>query len=65
MEISQMRAFVAVVEYGGFSAAARRLHISQPALSGKIQALEKHPGVPVVPDLVEQFDKLLVGCRVS
>lgn len=36
-----MRAFVAVVEDGGLSAAARRLHISQPALSGTIQALEK------------------------
>ncbi|WP_374021397.1 LysR family transcriptional regulator [Mycobacterium sp. HNNTM2301] len=42
MDISDLRAFVAVVEEGGLSAAARRLHISQPSLSQTIQALEKH-----------------------
>ncbi|MCK8646560.1 LysR family transcriptional regulator [Mycobacterium colombiense] len=41
MEIWDLRAFIAVVEEGGLSAAARRLHISQPSLSQTIQALEK------------------------
>ena len=41
MEIRVLRAFVAVVEEGGLSAAARRLHMSQPSLSQSIQALEK------------------------
>ncbi len=36
-----MRAFVAVVEEGGLSAAARRLHVSQPALSQTMNALER------------------------
>jgi hypothetical protein len=30
MELREMRAFIAVVEERGLSAAARRLHISQP-----------------------------------
>lgn len=40
-----MRAFVAVVEEGGLSAAARRLHLSQPALSQTISSLERQLGV--------------------
>lgn len=40
-----MRAFVAVVEEQGMSAAARRLHISQPALSQTVGALEREFGV--------------------
>ncbi|WP_346051709.1 LysR family transcriptional regulator [Amycolatopsis dongchuanensis] len=44
MEIRAMRAFVTVVEEGGLSAAARRLHISQPALSQTVSALEREFG---------------------
>jgi DNA-binding transcriptional LysR family regulator len=45
MELREMRAFVAVVEEGGVSAAARRLHLSQPALSQTIGTLERQLGV--------------------
>jgi len=48
MEIRVLRAFVAVVEEGGLSAAARRLHMSQPSLSQTIQALEKQLGVSLL-----------------
>lgn len=41
MELRELSAFVAVVEEGGLSAAARRLHVSQPALSQTISALER------------------------
>lgn len=43
-----MRAFVAVVEEGGLSAAARRLHVSQPALSQTMNALERQLGVELL-----------------
>ncbi|MFJ6571191.1 LysR substrate-binding domain-containing protein [Streptomyces sp. NPDC091292] len=45
MELREMRAFVAVVEEGGLSAAARRLHLSQPALSQTMVSLERQFGV--------------------
>ena len=42
---ARLEAFVVVAEEGGFSAASRRLHISQPALSQTINALERQVGV--------------------
>ncbi|SOD90154.1 LysR family transcriptional regulator [Streptomyces sp. Ag109_G2-15] len=45
MELRELRAFVAVVEEGGLSAAARRLHVSQPALSQTVSGLERQVGV--------------------
>lgn len=48
MELRELRAFVAVVEEGGVSAAARRLHQSQPALSQTIRVLEREFGVELL-----------------
>ena len=48
MEIRELRAFVAVVEEGALSAAARRLHLSQSALSQTIAGLERQLGVELV-----------------
>jgi DNA-binding transcriptional LysR family regulator len=45
MEIRELRAFTAVAEEGSFSAAARRLHLSQSALSQTIGSLERQLGV--------------------
>jgi DNA-binding transcriptional LysR family regulator len=42
---ARLEAFVAVAEEGGISAASRRLHISQPALSQTISTLERQVGV--------------------
>ena len=41
MDIKRLRVFVAVVEEGGFSAAARKLHMAQPAVSIAIRTLEE------------------------
>jgi DNA-binding transcriptional LysR family regulator len=45
MEIYQLRAFVTVAELGHLTKASEKLHLSQPALSGQIKALEDDLGV--------------------
>lgn len=42
MDLSQIRAFLAVSEFGSFTKAAKFLHLSQPSISLKVIALEKH-----------------------
>jgi DNA-binding transcriptional LysR family regulator len=48
VELREMRAFVVVVEEGSLSAAARKLHVSQPALSQTMTALERQLGLQLV-----------------
>jgi DNA-binding transcriptional LysR family regulator len=40
MELYQLRSFVAVAEAGHLTRASEKLHVSQPAVSGQIKALE-------------------------
>lgn len=47
MEIRQLRHAVAVVDEGGFTAAADAVGITQPALSQSIAALERELGLPL------------------
>ncbi len=45
--LSQLKTFVAVVDHGGFTAASRRLGLSQPAVSRTVATLEKELGLPL------------------
>jgi LysR family transcriptional regulator, transcription activator of glutamate synthase operon len=48
VELRQLVYFDAVVRYGGFSRAAQRLHIAQPAVSAQIQRLEAELGTALL-----------------
>ena len=45
MDLKQLQYFASVVEEGNITAAARRLHISQPPLSQQLKSLEEELGI--------------------
>src|SRR5262252_5021976 len=53
LNLDQLRAFVEVVERGSFTAAAKELHLTQPAVTHQVQELERRFQV----SLVERFGK--------
>jgi DNA-binding transcriptional LysR family regulator len=44
MDTQHLQAFVAIAEQGSFSAAAEKLHLTQPAISKRIALLEDQLG---------------------
>ncbi|WP_019631641.1 LysR family transcriptional regulator [Actinomadura atramentaria] len=48
MELRRLRYFVTVVEEGGFTRAAERLHVAQPGISAQIRLLERELGQPLL-----------------
>ena len=48
MELRQLRYFVAIVDHGSLSRAARVLHVAQPALTQQIQQLEDELGAQLL-----------------
>ncbi|HYC42068.1 MAG TPA: LysR substrate-binding domain-containing protein [Noviherbaspirillum sp.] len=48
MELRQLRYFVAIVDHGSLSRAARVLHIAQPALTQQIRQLEEELGTQLL-----------------
>ncbi|MDV6011883.1 LysR family transcriptional regulator [Haloechinothrix sp. LS1_15] len=58
MERRQIEYFLAVVDHGGFTAAANALHVAQPSLSHAIKVLERDLGA-------ELFHRLPRGVRLT
>lgn len=48
MDLRQLRYFIAIVEYGSLSEAARQLHVVQPALSQRLADLESYLNVQLL-----------------
>ncbi|MFN3618577.1 MAG: LysR family transcriptional regulator, partial [Aquabacterium sp.] len=48
IDLKRLRHLTALVQYGNFHRAAEALHLTQPALSRSIQALEAHVGAPLL-----------------
>ncbi len=58
MELSELEAFVTINRAGGFTRAAELLHLSQPAISRRIDLLEHELGAPL-------FERLPGGVRLT
>ncbi|WP_458094625.1 LysR family transcriptional regulator [Roseomonas sp. WA12] len=58
MLLRQIRCFLAVAGAHSFTAAAARLHLSQPALGGQVRRLEEHLGVTL-------FERHARGIRLT
>src|SRR5499427_2341591 len=58
VEIDQVEAFVAIVRGGGFTKAASLLHLSQPAVSRRLDLLERELGAPL-------FERIRSGVRLT
>lgn len=48
LSLNEVAAFLAVVHFGGFTVAARGMHVSQPGLSARVQRLERALGAVVI-----------------
>jgi DNA-binding transcriptional LysR family regulator len=58
MDLDAIEAFVAITRAGGFTRAALRMHLSQPAISRRIELLERELGAPL-------FERLSGGIRLT
>lgn len=64
-DLADLRAFVAVAKLGNFHSAAEELHLSQPALSRRIEKLEAALGVRLFHRTTRKVDLTAVGREFS
>jgi DNA-binding transcriptional LysR family regulator len=58
MQLNEIEAFVTIARVGGFTRAATILCVSQPAISRRVELLERELGAPL-------FDRLPAGVRLT
>ena len=63
LNLDQLRALLEVVERGSFSAAARHLNLTQPAISLQIRELERRFGVQLIERLGQAGARHGAGSR--
>jgi len=61
MDFDGVQAFVAIAELGGFSRAARQLHITQTALTRRLQKLEAYLGLQLLDRTTRRVELTSVG----
>lgn len=61
LNLDQLRTFLEVVEHGSFSAAARGLNLTQPAVSLQIRELERRFGLQLIERLGKQAHATVPG----
>lgn len=64
LKLDQLRTFLEVVEFGGFSAAAERLHLSQPAVSQQVRQLERRLGVRLLERVGKRVKPTVAGAEL-
>src|SRR6476646_8126499 len=61
VDFDGIQAFVAIANLGGFSKAAHQLHLTQTALSRRMQKLESYLGVRLLDRTTRSVELTLVG----
>jgi len=61
IDFDGVQAFVVVAELGGFNRAARELHVSQTALTRRIQKLESYLGLKLLDRTTRRVELTAVG----
>jgi DNA-binding transcriptional LysR family regulator len=64
-ELLDLRAFLTILDLGGFHKAAEALNLSQPALSRRIQSLEAAVGAPLLERTTRRVAATLIGRSIE
>ncbi|MEO1738460.1 hypothetical protein RB531_3976 [Salmonella enterica subsp. enterica serovar Typhimurium] len=65
MTLTQIHALLAVLEYGGFTEASKRLYMTQSAVSQAISALEEELGVDIlIRERRKEIELTAAGSRI-